>query len=78
LDSSLSEKSLLDTENERLRPDARQSHNLTSEIEEQQKILKEEGVTIKKLAEEPKLVKHHLLDPPNIGHWNPQGQILNL
>ncbi|KAJ6714373.1 hypothetical protein OIU85_025928 [Salix viminalis] len=66
LDSLLSEKCLLDTENERLGPDARQIqfqmeneiHNLASKIEEQQKILKEKEDTIK-------AVRHHLLDSSN-------------
>ncbi|KAJ6426495.1 hypothetical protein OIU84_022150 [Salix udensis] len=73
LDSLLSEKCLLDTENERLGPDARQIqfqmeneiHNSASKIEEQQKILKEKEDTIKKFAEETKAVRHHLLDSSN-------------
>ncbi|KAJ6393577.1 hypothetical protein OIU77_022916 [Salix suchowensis] len=60
-------------QNERLGPDARQTqfqmeneiHNLASKIEEQQKILKEKEDTIKKLAEETKAVRHHLLDSSN-------------
>ncbi|KAJ6308035.1 hypothetical protein OIU76_017747 [Salix suchowensis] len=40
-------------------------HNLASKIEEQQKILKEKEDTIKKLAEETKAVRHHLLDSSN-------------
>ncbi|CAK7335678.1 unnamed protein product [Dovyalis caffra] len=72
LDSLMSEKSLLDAQNERLRRDAMQIqfqmeseiHNLKSKVEEQQKILKEKEDDIKKLTEEPKLVRHHLLDSP--------------
>ncbi|KAF9685905.1 hypothetical protein SADUNF_Sadunf03G0103100 [Salix dunnii] len=72
LDSLLSEKSLLETQNERLRRDIMQIQfqlenevqNLTSKIEEQQKILKDKEDTMKRLAEETKVVRHHLLDSP--------------
>ncbi|KAJ6695336.1 MYOSIN HEAVY CHAIN-LIKE PROTEIN [Salix koriyanagi] len=72
LDSLLSEKSLLETQNERLRRDVMQIQfqmenevqNLTSEIEEQQKILKDKEDTIKRLTEETKVVRHRSLDSP--------------
>jgi len=72
LDCLLSEKSLLETQNERLRRDVMQIQfqmenevqNLTSKIEEEQKILKDKEDTIKKLTEETKVVRHHLLDSP--------------
>ncbi|KAJ6347337.1 hypothetical protein OIU76_003923 [Salix suchowensis] len=72
LDSLLSEKSLLETQNERLRRDVMQIQfqmenevqNLTSEIEEQMKILKDKEDTIKRLTEETKVVRHRSLDSP--------------
>ncbi|KAJ8764844.1 hypothetical protein K2173_010309 [Erythroxylum novogranatense] len=83
IESLVTERSELEMQYERTKLDSAENQmqvetkitNLNSKIEDQQKVMREQEDTIKKFAEEHRLVKHHSLDSPK--SWSPESTQVN-